>query len=77
LPTSSLYLRGNSGSSEEAKTNADPKNVDGIEKGNDDDDDDDDSPNTKDDVVNIRRMTVINVILFLYPFLCSFLLSNK
>jgi hypothetical protein len=70
LPTSSLYLRGNSGSCEEAKTDADPNNVDGIEKGMSDcdcNDDDNDSPNTKDNVVNIITITVIRVILVLYP----------
>jgi hypothetical protein len=83
LPTSSLYLRGNSGSCEEAKTDADPNNVDDIEKGRYDcncDDDDNDSPNTKDDVVNIIRITVISVILALYPrsrSFCLLLLSIK
>jgi hypothetical protein len=71
LPTSSLYLRGNSGSWEEAKTDADSNGVDGIEKGRYDCDcnDDNDSPNTKDNVANIIRITVISVISDLYP--CS------
>src|ERR687892_2442932 len=69
LPTSSLYLRGNSGSWEDA----DPNNFDGVEKGRDCDcDEDNDSPNTKDDVVNTIRITVINVILALYPRSLSF-----
>ena len=57
LPTSSLYLRGNSGSCEEAKTDADPNNVDGIGKGRYDCDckEDNDSPNTKDNVVNHKN----------------------
>jgi hypothetical protein len=83
LPTSSLYLSGNSGSCEEAKTDADPNNVDGIEKGRYDcdcNDDDNDNPNTKDNVVNIIRITVISVILVLYSrslSFCSLLRSIK
>lgn len=74
LPTSSLYLRGNSGSCEEAKTDVDSNGVDGIEKGRYDCDcnDDNDSPNTKDNVVNIIRITVISVILVLYSRSLSF-----
>jgi hypothetical protein len=83
LPTSSLYLRGNSGSCEEAKTDADPNSIDVIEKGRYDcdcNDDDNDSHNTKDDVANIVRITVIRVISVLYPRslpFCSLLLSIK
>jgi hypothetical protein len=76
LPISSLNLRGNSGSCEEAKTDADPNGVDGIEKGKYDcdcnDDNDNDSPNTKDNVVNIIRITVVSVIFVLNPRSVSF-----